>query len=221
MDAHNSAYVEDEICEAYGVQRPHSSKACHNPDCPEWEAGDWTECSSSRCIREETSIQRREVKCVFLNGTEADFAFCNRKTRPKIKKECLNKNCTAEWRPSIWGQCSKKCGDGGVQMRLLRCVWRGTKKAAGRNCDPSTRPSAIRPCEGVELRPCGPGEDVDPRTTKFPREHSSQSNSSLSVVDSALDSPLSDAPFKKLQKWRGWRLYDWDWNRLDDKLKRI
>lgn len=107
------------------------------------------------------------------------------------------------------------------QMRLLRCVWRGTKKAAGRNCDPSTRPSAIRSCEDVGLRPCGPGEDVDPRISKFPREHSSQSNSSLSVVDSALDSPLGDAPFRKLQKWRGWRLYDWDWSRLDDKLKRI
>ncbi|VDO44577.1 unnamed protein product, partial [Brugia timori] len=56
-------------------------------------------------------------------------------------------NCTADWRPSVWGQCSRTCGDGGVQMRLLRCVWRGTRKPAGRNCQSSLRPTAIRACQ--------------------------------------------------------------------------
>lgn len=87
----------------------------------------------SRCLREGVSISRREVRCQFSNGTVADFSLCDRKTRPKAKKECSNTNCTAEWRSSIWGKCSKKCDDGGVQMRLLRCVWAKTKKPAGLN----------------------------------------------------------------------------------------
>uniref|UniRef100_A0A914Z7N8 Ig-like domain-containing protein n=1 Tax=Panagrolaimus superbus TaxID=310955 RepID=A0A914Z7N8_9BILA len=91
LDDGAMAYVEDEICEAYGIIRPPATKACHNPECPEWESNDWTECSASRCIREQTSIQRREVKCIFVNGTVADFGLCSRKDRPKIKKECLNR----------------------------------------------------------------------------------------------------------------------------------
>lgn len=31
-------------------------------------------------------------------------------------------------------------------MRLLRCVWRGTKKPAGQSCNQTKRPIAIRAC---------------------------------------------------------------------------
>uniref|UniRef100_A0A0M3IRA2 TSP1_spondin domain-containing protein n=1 Tax=Ascaris lumbricoides TaxID=6252 RepID=A0A0M3IRA2_ASCLU len=93
-------------------------------------------------------------------------------------------NCTAEWRPSVWGQCSRTCGDGGVQMRLLRCVWRGTRKAAGRHCQTSTRPSAIRAC--VHQRPLPPCHSTPPAG--------------------------GVAPFKGWENWRGWRLYNWNTN---------
>uniref|UniRef100_A0A7E4VDV1 Ig-like domain-containing protein n=1 Tax=Panagrellus redivivus TaxID=6233 RepID=A0A7E4VDV1_PANRE len=155
----DSAYVEDDVCDAFGAVRPPASKPCKREDCPEWEASDWTDCAESRCVKHHASLQRREVKCVYPNGTHANIDSCNRKTRPKIKKECVNLSCTAEWRPSIWGKCSaKRCATdpskatSGVQMRLLRCVWRGTKKAAGRHCDPSKRPPAVRACsDGAEM----------------------------------------------------------------------
>lgn len=46
-------------------------------------------------------------------------------------------------------------------MRLLRCVWRGTHKAAGRHCDTSERPIAIRMCDSQSLKllKCAPGDD--------------------------------------------------------------
>ncbi|VDO58343.1 unnamed protein product [Onchocerca flexuosa] len=28
-------------------------------------------------------------------------------------------NCTAIWRSSVWGQCSRTCGDGGVQVIII------------------------------------------------------------------------------------------------------
>uniref|UniRef100_F1KU82 ADAMTS-like protein 3 n=1 Tax=Ascaris suum TaxID=6253 RepID=F1KU82_ASCSU len=159
-------YLDDDVCESFGVIRPPSSRSCGPSYCPHWEATEWSECSTSRCIRHATSMQKRDVRCIYDNGTDADFALCDRGNRPKVKKECINMNCTAEWRPSVWGQCSRTCGDGGVQMRLLRCVWRGTRKAAGRHCQTSTRPSAIRACVHQRpLPPCHSTPPADARTS--------------------------------------------------------
>uniref|UniRef100_A0A914KVL1 Ig-like domain-containing protein n=1 Tax=Meloidogyne incognita TaxID=6306 RepID=A0A914KVL1_MELIC len=142
-----SANLEDlNICENFGAIRPSITKECIDTKCARWEIGKWSECNSSRCVKQWTALQRREIKCVFGNKTEANPMLCSRKTRPKLKRECQNVNCSADWRPSVWGKCSKQCGDGGVQMRLLRCVWRGTKKPAGQSCNQTKRPIAIRAC---------------------------------------------------------------------------
>uniref|UniRef100_A0A915E5V3 Ig-like domain-containing protein n=1 Tax=Ditylenchus dipsaci TaxID=166011 RepID=A0A915E5V3_9BILA len=201
-----NSYVEDEICEGFGLARPPATRPCNDPNCPKWEASDWSECGESRCIRHATALQRREVKCIYTNGTEAEFSLCDRKNRPKIKKECVNLNCTAEWRPSVWGKCSKSCGDGGVQqrtlltpklyihqtntyrklwMRLLRCVWHGTKKAAGRNCDPIQRPSAIRVCEPTtKIRACEAADDAAAASTadNWPKQMT-QKNSTMNASE--------------------------------------
>ncbi|VDM26060.1 unnamed protein product [Toxocara canis] len=181
-----TGYLDDDVCESFGVIRPPSSRSCGPSYCPHWEATEWSECSTSRCIRHATSMQKRDVKCIYENGTDADFALCDRGNRPKVKKECVNMNCTAEWRPSVWGQCSRTCGDGGVQMRLLRCVWRGTRKAAGRHCETSKRPSAIRSC--VQQHPLPPCHSTPPTG--------------------------GIAPFKGWENWRGWRLYNWNQHHL-------
>ncbi|VDK86998.1 unnamed protein product, partial [Litomosoides sigmodontis] len=102
-------------------------------------------------------------------------------------------NCTAEWRPSVWGQCSRTCGDGGVQMRLLRCVWRGTRKPAGRSCQSSSRPGAIRACqESGSLPAC-----------------ESSTTGADAVLPNALLVASKAFPLKGLENWRGWTLYDW------------
>ncbi|VDN91583.1 unnamed protein product [Brugia pahangi] len=189
-------YLDDDVCESFGVIRPPSTRSCLPAHCPRWQASPWSECLSSRCIRHSTSMQRREVKCAYENGTNAPFELCDRESRPKVKKECINVNCTADWRPSVWGQCSRTCGDGGVQMRLLRCVWRGTRKPAGRNCQSSLRPTAIRACQEASNLPDCP---------------SKLSTGAGAVVAAASNAIVASKPFlpKGLENWRGWRLYDW------------
>ncbi|KAL3097571.1 hypothetical protein niasHT_023371 [Heterodera trifolii] len=148
--------VDENICEAFGVPRPAAARPCADERCPRWVTGPWSDCAASRCVRHGTALMRRDVRCAFRNGTLATAAaLCDRRARPKLKRECENANCSAEWRPSVWGRCSKMCGDGGVQMRLLRCVWHGTRKPAGRNCEPAQRPITIRACESQHaLVPC-------------------------------------------------------------------
>uniref|UniRef100_A0A1I8ANC8 Ig-like domain-containing protein n=1 Tax=Steinernema glaseri TaxID=37863 RepID=A0A1I8ANC8_9BILA len=148
-----NSIVDDDICVGFGIAKPIASRPCAD-ECPHWVTSEWSPCESGRCTRHVTSIQRRQAFCQYSNGTKVDNSMCDRTARPKIKRECMNANCTAEWRPSNWGSCSQSCGDGGLQMRILRCVWKGTRKAAGSNCRTSTRPSAIRSCVSGELPAC-------------------------------------------------------------------
>ncbi|VDK88751.1 unnamed protein product [Litomosoides sigmodontis] len=83
-------YLDDDVCESFGVMRPLTSRSCLPLYCPHWQTSQWSECSTSRCIRHSTSMQRREVKCVYENGTTAAFELCDRESRPKVKKECIN-----------------------------------------------------------------------------------------------------------------------------------
>uniref|UniRef100_A0A0N4ZKU1 Ig-like domain-containing protein n=1 Tax=Parastrongyloides trichosuri TaxID=131310 RepID=A0A0N4ZKU1_PARTI len=141
-----TTYVDDIVCEQFGVIKVPSSRSCKPDECPFWDTEEWSDCSESRCIHQGTAIQKRNVRCLFANLTIAESKFCDRGGRPKVKRECINKNCVAEWKPSTWGSCSKTCGDDGIQMRILKCVWHGTKKPAGRQCTNIPRPSAIKYC---------------------------------------------------------------------------
>lgn len=42
-----TAYVDDEICESFGILRPPATRACHDPSCPRWETSDWSEVTSN------------------------------------------------------------------------------------------------------------------------------------------------------------------------------
>ena len=158
---------DDSICLALAGSKPAETRPCHRADCPRWEASDWTECSVSKCIRDGLAQQKRNVKCVFNNGTVTDEMRCDRTSQPKTRKECETRKidrflwniqgselCKAEWRTSDWGSCSSTCGTGGVQLRLLSCVWAATGKAAGRSCEGARRPSAARACPIHDLPAC-------------------------------------------------------------------
>ncbi|KIH67526.1 hypothetical protein ANCDUO_02144 [Ancylostoma duodenale] len=147
---------DQRLCTALASARPPETRPCHREECPRWDASDWTECSSAPCVREGTAKQRRDVRCLMQNGEAVDEDRCDKTQRPKSRKECENHSCKAEWHTSDWGSCSSNCGTGGVQLRLLSCVWATTKAAAGRNCE-GRRPPAARPCpHGDSLPPCRP-----------------------------------------------------------------
>uniref|UniRef100_A0AAF5CYM2 EGF-like domain-containing protein n=1 Tax=Strongyloides stercoralis TaxID=6248 RepID=A0AAF5CYM2_STRER len=148
-----TTYVDDIVCEQFGVVKVPSSRSCKPEECPFWDSEEWSECSESRCIHQGTAVQKRNVRCLFANLTIADIKHCDRRERPKVKRECVNKKCVAEWRPSEWGICSKSCGNDGIQMRTLKCVWHGTKKPAGRQCMNIKRPAAVKNCNKNILCP--------------------------------------------------------------------
>ncbi|KRX60591.1 Adenosine 3'-phospho 5'-phosphosulfate transporter 2 [Trichinella sp. T9] len=148
-----SSYVDDKICVEAKSNKPYETQFCGMEQCPEWFVEEWSECADSRCIRFSTAIQRRNVYCKFANGTRANRGnVCNRNTRPKMKKECFNKNCVAEWRAGEWLPCSKTCGEHGIQMRVVNCVWHKTHKPAGSSCSSSLRPAISRICDPIP--PC-------------------------------------------------------------------
>ncbi|PAV67769.1 hypothetical protein WR25_04264 [Diploscapter pachys] len=147
--------VEEAICEKVAGQRPAETRPCHRVDCPRWEAEEWTECALSKCIKNGVSLQRRNATCRMADGAILDEEKCDITNRPETKKECQNPSCKSEWTTSEWGACSSNCGTGGVQLRLLSCVWSSTGKPAGRSCESQRRPSSARACiSDTVLPPC-------------------------------------------------------------------
>uniref|UniRef100_A0A1I7W7L1 Ig-like domain-containing protein n=1 Tax=Heterorhabditis bacteriophora TaxID=37862 RepID=A0A1I7W7L1_HETBA len=82
--------ADDRICLVLSSVRPPATRPCHKEECPQWDAGEWTECASSRCVRDSLAQQRREVRCLFNNGSVTDEEKCDRTQRPKSRKECDN-----------------------------------------------------------------------------------------------------------------------------------
>uniref|UniRef100_A0A158R5C5 Ig-like domain-containing protein n=1 Tax=Syphacia muris TaxID=451379 RepID=A0A158R5C5_9BILA len=139
------ATVSDYICKSFGLNKPPTQKRCRASNCPTWKASAWSEVSI-------VSVQKRTVKCVDNNGTEVSAALCDKKTRPKQKMRCFNANCIAKWLPSDWGSCTRTCGDGGVQLRILHCVWSATGKPA-KNCNSAEQPKVVRKCVSDQKLP--------------------------------------------------------------------
>lgn len=149
--------VDNSICESLASVTPPETRPCHREDCPRWEASQWSECSSQRCVSSMLAQKRRNVTCRFTNGTSVDIQHCDITNRPATTMDCPNQNCKAEWRTSDWGSCSSECGTGGVQLRLLSCVWISSGRPAGRNCEQMRRPHSARACVADEpLPPCMP-----------------------------------------------------------------
>jgi len=124
-------------------------------------------------------------------------------------------------------------------MRLLRCVWKGTKKPAGRNCeaDSTRRPPAIRACGGengttLELPPC-PSDEWEAGDKDIARSNeNSTSGDVVLIAPSALpqqslvtgnivDDEDNFVPFKGWERWRGWKLYNWDPEEMIDSRRRL
>lgn len=42
-----TAYLGEDICDSFAVERPVASRSCRNEGCPKWEASDWSDVSGS------------------------------------------------------------------------------------------------------------------------------------------------------------------------------
>ncbi|XP_063995693.1 protein madd-4 isoform X3 [Diachasmimorpha longicaudata] len=156
------------LCEDAGFPVPQKVRACGSGRCPQWHAGEWTPCESSRCFNWKTAMQRRDVTCRLvedINGTTnvtiLESSKCDDGIRPPQRQECYNDVCKGVWRVGEWSECTASCEEDGIKYRILQCVWFGTKKPAGNACrDIPNRPAVMKICHGAPC-PKTPGDCED------------------------------------------------------------
>ncbi|KAI0210581.1 Protein madd-4 [Lamellibrachia satsuma] len=137
--------VDDEYCLEKGLTPPIESRDCGYQECPHWEVGPWSECTSNICLRSGVGAITRSLYCVSY-GQLFPYHMCNASETPPNQKECPRENCYATWSATSWSECSRTCGGKGVQTRALQCVWITNKQPAGINCRRLHRPSVSRTC---------------------------------------------------------------------------
>ncbi|CAA93287.2 A disintegrin and metalloproteinase with thrombospondin motifs gon-1 [Caenorhabditis elegans] len=113
------------------TKMPETSQTCHLLPCTSWKPSHWSPCS----VTCGSGIQTRSVSCTRgSEGTIVDEYFCDRNTRPRLKKTCEKDTCDGprvlqklqadvppiRWATGPWTACSATCGNG-TQRRLLKC----------------------------------------------------------------------------------------------------
>ncbi|KAF4520753.1 hypothetical protein B566_EDAN007382 [Ephemera danica] len=153
------------LCLDAGLDPPSAHQSCGHEECPRWIPGSWTPCELSRCFTWNTAMQRRDVSCVFPNGSSAEntAAQCNERNKPPQRQECYNDKCKGTWKVGEWyeyvwyvhvqHQCSAACEAQGIKYRILQCVWFGTKRPAGNACRDQPRPAVMKVCKGPPCKP--------------------------------------------------------------------
>ncbi|XP_077988927.1 ADAMTS-like protein 1 [Glandiceps talaboti] len=155
-DLNSSRSIQSDFCKS--LETPIDQQLCNIESCPQWAAGQWSECNT-RCLKLNTATQRRYVECRTDNGTVVHHRKCNMESKPSFKQECYSEECEAVWHPSKWTQCSDSCGDTGTQTRRLGCVYRNKKQPADvKYCADKVKPELVQACN---RKPCTDDVCVD------------------------------------------------------------
>lgn len=96
-------YVGDNLCEDAGLTTPTTVQKC-GQDCPHWTHGEWSPCEDSRCFTWNTAMQRRDITCLFSNGSEAEATTCLADEKPTQRQECYNDKCKGTWKVGEWSE---------------------------------------------------------------------------------------------------------------------
>uniref|UniRef100_A0A8C3JV51 ADAM metallopeptidase with thrombospondin type 1 motif 9 n=1 Tax=Calidris pygmaea TaxID=425635 RepID=A0A8C3JV51_9CHAR len=118
---------------------------CSDFSCPQWKAGDWSECLVT-CGK---GHKHRQTWCQFGEDRLND-RFCDPETKPESVQTCQQQEC-ASWQVGPWGQCSATCGKG-TRMRYVSCRDDQGSVADESACFHLPKPSATEMCT---VTPCG------------------------------------------------------------------
>ncbi|KAL7288709.1 hypothetical protein TKK_0017434 [Trichogramma kaykai] len=135
------------------------SQACDAGPCPNWQTGDWSQCS----VKCGEGIRRRMVACKYTNGTTGEL--CDNSKKPINTISCSLEACPTKttfvpvtyssslpvddlsqhendvdshritfrsgytWNIGGWEECSKPCG-GGLAVQIVQCISVETNKIA-------------------------------------------------------------------------------------------
>lgn len=102
----------------YEYSLPENSVHEPNADVYTWTHKPFSECSK-KC---GGGFMTREVLCVSqTNLVEVDHNLCDVNLKPADGEVCGNDACLPSWVVGEFSNCSKPCGNDGIQSRLVQC----------------------------------------------------------------------------------------------------
>ncbi|XP_022094920.1 papilin-like [Acanthaster planci] len=142
MHGDRAEIIHDSFCENGLLEdKPSYQQHCFSAPCPEWTAGNWSQCSVT-CGR---GVQTRAVSCSSGEEVLAD-SQCLADIRPNSQQVCHMGPCEdVQWLVSQWSDCSDQCGDG-VQTRQVHCMGPSGTIYAEDVCDGNLRPATTQRC---------------------------------------------------------------------------
>lgn len=146
-----------------------------------------------------TGVQTRNIVCGKLDKggvTPAeDESKCEAGEKPENSKECdTGKKCEGQWFTGPWSDCSKKCG-GGKRQRKVLCIADGNPVAPGKCGEDNIAFSS----EDCNKEPCVEDELIPIDTTANPIEvddegedwcDEDEEDSSIELIDIESSSPF-------------------------------
>ncbi|XP_036840630.1 papilin [Oncorhynchus mykiss] len=135
--------VDDSYCDSQGLPRPASQQACNQQQCAEYSVSSYSVCSVSCGDGQQT----REVFCVGAGGERLGEQACSGLARPPTVQACRKLACHTHisWHVNDFGLCSKKCG-GGVRERRVVCMDIEQNPHGEDRCSPHPRPPTVEHC---------------------------------------------------------------------------
>jgi len=126
---------------------PAQQRLCNTEPCASeveqgWKVGAWKECDE-RC---GGGVQSRLVTCI----SQADPTCSTFGPKPSEQRACNTAPCTVyEWKSGEWDECSRSCGEDGVQRREVTCVGsdgsRHNNESLCKSAGP--KPDTTKPCK--------------------------------------------------------------------------
>ncbi|OTF75580.1 Immunoglobulin I-set domain containing protein, partial [Euroglyphus maynei] len=128
----------------------------------QWKITGFTKCSAN-CLG---GIQESVIDCIRISDNQRmPTELCPLETKPEAyTRICNDQPCIPRWNLSEFGDCSKKCGEGGYQTRIVLCIHevaRGKKNfviVPDDQCE-SPKPMTERKCNQID---CTARWDIHP-----------------------------------------------------------
>ncbi|EFX85379.1 hypothetical protein DAPPUDRAFT_20190, partial [Daphnia pulex] len=160
-DAVTGLEVSDQnLCDESSRPQPKFVQ-CHTDPCPpKWIVGSWESCS----VTCGGGVKERRVYCQQgHNNSRVDDVICSALIGHKARthEPCNTHDCP-NWFQGPWSQCSTRCGDDGVQTRVVVC--RDARGHVTNACRLQDQPPTSRSCPSQP--PC-PSTEPPPTTTHF------------------------------------------------------
>ncbi|KAJ7407992.1 hypothetical protein WISP_123543 [Willisornis vidua] len=122
--------------------KPPESRHCDSGPCPQWNFGNWGECSVSCGV----GIQQRDIYCQLTGLGQVSEAMCSHDTRPASKRHCWLPACLLyHWLADEWEDCSASFRRKKM-YRKVKCVNENRLQVDESFCDPAIKPSSSKTC---------------------------------------------------------------------------